>query len=247
MDDEDFDQGIKDDILRPASTRSKIVVNLREPIKKYKRRKQFKMKDKVIYDIDKYDKVRMQLLLEDQALYKAYVKLIDTLENNIKYQPRKRRMPIYKHAPALLLEGSILSIFIYVFFLIIQLALFNLVILGILGVLLSKILQFLEAFRERYMFNFRTKDYMKFIEDQNQVFHPLGIDIQTDREGMWIEFILMNDEDMFEQRIAARRQEIFEKKNDVAIQEMKKILNDYTIEKAKEDEEAAAAQALDED
>jgi len=34
---------------------------------------------------------------------------------------------------------------------------------------------------------------------------------------MWIEFILMNDEDMFEQRIAARRQEIFEKKNDVAI------------------------------
>ena len=29
--DEDFDTGIKDDILRPASTRSKIVVNLREP------------------------------------------------------------------------------------------------------------------------------------------------------------------------------------------------------------------------
>lgn len=31
QEDEDHDAGIKDDILRPASTRSKIVVNLKEP------------------------------------------------------------------------------------------------------------------------------------------------------------------------------------------------------------------------
>ena len=31
LDDEDYDSSLKDDILRPASTRSKIVVNLMEP------------------------------------------------------------------------------------------------------------------------------------------------------------------------------------------------------------------------
>ena len=31
LEDEDYDPDIKDDILRPASTRSKIVVNLHEP------------------------------------------------------------------------------------------------------------------------------------------------------------------------------------------------------------------------
>lgn len=30
LEDEDYDSSLKDDILRPASTRSKIVVNLRE-------------------------------------------------------------------------------------------------------------------------------------------------------------------------------------------------------------------------
>jgi|APSaa5957512535_1039671.scaffolds.fasta_scaffold133304_1 hypothetical protein len=31
LEDEDYDSSLKDDILRPASTRSKIVVNLEEP------------------------------------------------------------------------------------------------------------------------------------------------------------------------------------------------------------------------
>ena len=34
LDDEDYDSSLKDDILRPASTRSKIVVNLKEPQQK---------------------------------------------------------------------------------------------------------------------------------------------------------------------------------------------------------------------
>lgn len=38
QEDEDHDAGIKDDILRPASTRSKIVVNLREPADGKKKR-----------------------------------------------------------------------------------------------------------------------------------------------------------------------------------------------------------------
>ena len=74
QDDEDHDAGIKEDILRPASTRSKIVVNLKEPAstdgKRVKR--QFSDKDKIEYELDKYDKVRMQLYKSGEKLYKCY-------------------------------------------------------------------------------------------------------------------------------------------------------------------------------
>jgi len=90
--DEDFDSGIKDDILRPASTRSKIVVNLREPAgtEGNKKKKQFSQNDKVIYDLDKYDKVRMQLIYPKQELYEKYKLTINELQSKQSLQPRKR-------------------------------------------------------------------------------------------------------------------------------------------------------------
>lgn len=58
---EDFDdQSIKDDILKPASTRSKIVVNLNLENGGYE------------YEIDPYDKVRMQLINDEEELWHAY-------------------------------------------------------------------------------------------------------------------------------------------------------------------------------
>ena len=82
QDDEDHDAGIKEDILRPASTRSKIVVNLKEPPSADGKRKkrQFSDKDKVEYELDKYDKVRMQLYKPGEKLYKCYLDTINELE-----------------------------------------------------------------------------------------------------------------------------------------------------------------------
>lgn len=117
MENEDYDSGIKDDILRPASTRSKIVVNLKEPDAKKKR--QLGKSDEIKYILDPYDKVRMQLIYEDEKLYKAYMVTINELENKLQYQPRKRQMPCYYLAPAVFIEYLILFLFIYFFFLII--------------------------------------------------------------------------------------------------------------------------------
>ena len=73
IDDEDYDPEMKDDILRPASTRSKIVVNLKELDQK---KKKFGKNDEIKYELDPYDKVRMQLIYPDQKLYKAYMATI---------------------------------------------------------------------------------------------------------------------------------------------------------------------------
>ena len=177
----------------------------------------------------------MQLYKSGEKLYKCYLETIKELQTKPALQPRKRKMPFYMLVPARLIQFIVLFFFIYCFFLIIQLALFNLVIVGIILVFISKIWQFLEAFIDKFKFNYKTKDFVAFIEQQNQtVYHALDIEIQADREGNWLEFLLRDDEQMFEQQIAIRRQQIFKEGDTYAIEEMKRILQNYTKEKEEE-------------
>jgi hypothetical protein len=75
--DEDYDPDIRDDILKPASTRSKIVVNLKEPKNTINGKKRaFKADDLIEYELDPYDKVRMRLLKKDELLFKKYEETI---------------------------------------------------------------------------------------------------------------------------------------------------------------------------
>ena len=93
LDDEEYENQIKEDILRPASTRSKVVVNLREPPGQKKGKKKVKQLPRshvVIYDIDPYDAVRMKLLLPNQALWNAYVQTITDIEKDINAGIRSR-------------------------------------------------------------------------------------------------------------------------------------------------------------
>lgn len=120
LDDEQDEEKIKDDILRPASTRSKIVVNLREPVNANGKKKgKFSEDDEIIYDLDKYDKVRMQLLMGGQKLYKAYCETIEEIKANRDLQPRKRKMPIYMWLPLYTFIIVFLVFFFYLFFLIV--------------------------------------------------------------------------------------------------------------------------------
>lgn len=52
-----------------------------------------------------------------------------------------------------------------------------------------------------------------------------------------MEFLLRDDEQMFEQQIAMRRQQIFKDQDTYAIEEMKKILQNYTKEKEEENKQ----------
>lgn len=112
---------------------------------------------------------------------------------------------------------------------------FNLVIVGILFVFFKKIYHFFDAVKEKLLFNYKTKVFDEFIKRQNaNVYEDLKIELVADREGNWLEFVLKDDEQMFEQMIAQRRQEIFRNNETLAIEEMKKILQDYTREREEE-------------
>jgi hypothetical protein len=44
----------------------------------------------ITYEIDEYDRVRMQLLIENEIFYRNFKETLAELETNSKYQPRKR-------------------------------------------------------------------------------------------------------------------------------------------------------------
>lgn len=131
---DDYEHDIQDDILKPASTRSKIVVNLKEYKDEKGKKRPFNKEDEIIYEMDPYDKVRMRLLRDNEELYKAYLKTVEQLRTEPRLQPKKIEIPCYYKYPIIIIEWILLLVLVYVFFLIIQLALFNLVILGIIFV-----------------------------------------------------------------------------------------------------------------
>lgn len=193
--DEDYDPDIRDDILKPASTRSKIVVNLKEPKDKTTGKKRaFEKGDKIEYELDPYDKVRMRLLKENEQLYKQYQETILKLESTPQYQPKKRSVPCYLKWPIIFVEFILILVLIYAFFLVIQLALFNLVILGIIFVVMRKFIQILEAFRWKFQFSYKTKEFNAFIKEENLKYQKMNIEIIPDREGQWLEFLLKEEE-----------------------------------------------------
>ena len=46
----------------------------------------------------------------------------------------------------------------------------------------------------------------------------MNIEVQYEREGQWLEFLLKEDDKMFEEMIADRREKIFKRNDQVAIQ-----------------------------
>ena len=90
--------------------------------------------------------------------------MIKKIQDTKDYQPKKKKMNICLKLIAFLVEAVLMLILIYFFFLIVQLSLFNLVILGILIKLFFKIWQFFEAIRWKIEFNWRTKKFNNFIK-----------------------------------------------------------------------------------
>lgn len=127
------------------------MVSLKEP-KKFRstyrgnKRKLFKNKDEIEYELSKYDKLRMQLYIlasdcedakKDGSLppptrfYDKYKEFIEEIENNEKYQPRKRRLPCCQVWCKGSLKVFLHLIFIYIGLLIVQLTMLNLLIIGV--------------------------------------------------------------------------------------------------------------------
>ena len=225
LDTEDYDPDLKEKILQPASTRSKIVVNLKMIDGELRKG------DKIEYELDPYDEVRMKLYWKDQRLFKAYQETVRRISEDRNLHPKKRQTPVWRSCLGLLVEVLVLILMLYAALLLVQLALFNLVIIGILFVMLKKLYNFLEACRWKCNFDYKTSEFNKFIAQQKEVYDKMNIELNKHPWGEWLEFQLSKDEKMFEQVISERRKDIFEQNLTHEIEEMKTILDEYKIKK----------------
>lgn len=107
----------REDILKPASTRSRIVVELENPKGEGDKPRDFTASDPIKYKIDPYDEVRMKLFHEKKKLYNAYKDTVNYLGANSHIHPKKRRLPCYFKYPLILLLSIILIFMVYLFFL----------------------------------------------------------------------------------------------------------------------------------
>ena len=178
QDEIDFENNAQEDILRPSSTRSIIVVNLvygeiqgNKFIEK-KKTKNIKKKNihrdyDIQYNMDKYDMVRMKLALPESKLYRLFEQMKHDIQNNRRLQPRK--MQIHRCRQLGLFIPQILVILgtFYLMVLIMQAVLFNLVLLGIMFVYFMKFIQWLEHWKEQHYFNIKKRDLETYMTQTN--------------------------------------------------------------------------------
>ena len=136
-------------------------------------------------------------------------------------------MQFWALIPLELFKWILMATFIYMFFVVLYLTMFNLVVVGFSVWSLNKLWIVLDAWTDRIKFKHVTTDLIKYVkEQQDSVYKKLEVDIDVDKEGSWIEFTLSEEKD-FEQEIANRRKKIFAEGNDAAIKDMKDILAKY--------------------
>ena len=82
---------------------------------------------------------------------------------------------------------------VYVLFIILQLFLFNFVILGIFLYVISLGLQFTKGIYRNKIYTYKNKPFENFVKAENSKFKQFKIDLVAGKEGWWIEIKLPND------------------------------------------------------
>jgi hypothetical protein len=82
----------------------------------------------------------------------------------------------------------LLIIYSYGCFILLQLALFNLIMLGVMLVYFNKLFMFFRAIVFRYDYNYRNQPFKKFIEKENDRFYiKKNIELIGGEQGKWLE------------------------------------------------------------
>ena len=165
------------DLLRPFSSRVKLVIFYNEKTKSY--------------EISEKDRQIMQ----DYISFEDFYKTTHEIETSVKLRPFDKRTPCLNTLGLVLMSFIVILIYLYVCFIILQLALFNPIMMGVMYVYFKKVFGFLTAIRFRYDYNYRNKDFKKFVEAENERFYrkEKNIELVGGEQGKWLELQLPDD------------------------------------------------------
>ena len=111
----------------------------------------------------------------------------------------------------------LLLVYTYACLVLLQLALFNLIMLGVMCIYFKKLYYFLHGFELKKDHNYRNADFKKFIEAENsRYYRQLNVELIPGEQGKWLELQLPDDIDDLQQkeRASKRVKEMIEERAD---------------------------------
>ena len=144
-------------------------------------------KDEKRYIISDKDKEVMQKYMTVEEFHKT----TKEIENSMRLRPFDMRTPCCKRFLLKMLTIIFLIIYSYACFILLQLALFNLIMLGVMLVYFNKLFMFFAAVCFKYDYNYRNSPFQKFIEKENERFYSKkNIELIGGEQGFWLELQL---------------------------------------------------------
>jgi hypothetical protein len=178
----------------PGSTPSKIIVSMidyKDGSFKATSNKDFK------YKIDIFDKLRLRLLEDDDKMWNRFKKMMDTIEKNKKYHPWRRSVPCLLSLIIGLILFSVVMVILYFLLLVIQLALFNLVIIGICLMFARLIiLRFVSMF-ESFKNNYKSFYLNMYLKSENRFYRRYNMKITAHPAGLYLSVALLDKKSNF--------------------------------------------------
>ena len=139
------------------------------------------------------DKVILAEYLKDGLLKKFEQMLID-LSKDYKKHPWNRSLPWYTKFGLKFAKYFVLTLYLWLCFVLIQLALFNLILLGIMLLYLGKIADLFTALIIKSEVKYQNKDFKAFLERQEKDYKN-KITLTPGIMGKWIEVHLTDREE----------------------------------------------------
>ena len=138
---------------------------------------------------------------EDKGVFMRYdinleefKKSTKRIEGDVKLRPFDLKPPIWRWMGIKILTLVPLVLYLYGSLLILQMSLFNLILLGIVCVYFSKLWTMLAALERRADISYRTGGFKSFIERENLRYYRLRkVELVGGEMGMWLELQLPED------------------------------------------------------
>ena len=149
---------------------------------------------KLTFEYNEYTK-KYEISEEDKDILKFYIHVPEisttllTIERSIRYRPFDHKQPILRWLGLKMLTIFFLLAYFYVSLLILQMALFNLILLGVLLVYFKKLNTFCNALELRADRNYRLGPFLRYIEAENLRYYRSRqrTELIGGEMGRWIE------------------------------------------------------------
>jgi hypothetical protein len=126
---------------------------------------------------------------------KVLKETFDRLNNEKNLQPFNIKMPCTKKAFLTFLAFFLKVMYLVISFIFLQLALFNVILLGLIIMFFFKVNYYFDEFIIKKEYKYQNKDFDKFIETQNELpaYKQACVNITSMEQGKYLEFHLPED------------------------------------------------------